>query len=121
MKKNFSVRDRIKSFKYAFNGLFCFFRQEHNARIHAVAAVGTILLSWYVGLSRMEWVAIFLAISLVIITEILNTAIEKLADAFTEEFHPKIKVVKDLAAGAVLFAAFFALAVACMVFIPKVV
>ncbi|WP_316829741.1 diacylglycerol kinase family protein [Pedobacter aquatilis] len=117
--QKFSVRARIKSFKYAFNGLILFFKSEHNARIHLLAAVFAIALSIYLKLSYLEWIAILVVISVVFIAELLNSSIEKLADIVSPEIHPKIKIIKDLAAGAVLVAAFLAIAVAGFIFLPK--
>ena len=117
--KPFSITGRIKSFKHAFHGLKLFFVIEHNGRIHAAAAVLAIVLSYYFQISRLEWLGIIGAIALVIIVEMLNTAIEKLADVVSPSIHPQIKVVKDVAASAVLIAAIFAVVVAMLVFLPK--
>jgi len=115
----FSIRARMKSFKYAFSGIKLFFITEHNARIHLFAAVLAIGLSVYLQLSSLEWIAILTVVATVFIAEIVNSSIEKLADFVSPEIHPKIKIVKDLAAAAVLVAAFLALAVGGVVFLPK--
>jgi len=117
--EKFSVWARIKSFKYAFNGLILFFKSEHNGRIHLLAAVFAIVLSINLKLSPLEWVAILVVISVVFVAELLNSSIEKLADIVSPEIHPKIKIVKDLAAAAVLVAAFLALTVGGIIFLPK--
>lgn len=117
--QKFSIIDRIKSFKYAFNGLKLFFVNDHNGRIHLLAAIVAIGLSFYLKISGSEWIAILSVISAVFVAEILNSAIEKLADVVSLDYHPKIKVVKDLAAAAVLVAAFLAVAVGLIVFVPK--
>ncbi|WP_316803077.1 diacylglycerol kinase family protein [Pedobacter nototheniae] len=118
--QKFSFTDRIKSFKYAFNGLRQFFVSEHNGRIHLIAAIFAIGISFCLHLSTFEWIAILAVIAAVFVAEILNTSIEKLADAVTTDFHPKIKLVKDLAAAAVLVAAMLAFTVGCLIFIPKI-
>ncbi|MFW0718012.1 diacylglycerol kinase family protein [Pedobacter sp. N23S346] len=118
-KKKFSIIDRMRSFKYAFNGLKLFFINDHNGRVHLFAAIIAIVFSWLLHISELEWVAIFLVITAVIVTEIINASIEKLADVVSPTYHPKIKIVKDLAAGAVLMTAFLALAVGGIIFIPK--
>lgn len=115
----FSILDRFKSFKYAFNGLKVFFLNEHNGRVHFLAAVLAISLSIYLKLSGLEWIAVLSVISAVFVAEIFNTAVEKLADVVSAEYHPKIKLVKDFAAAAVLVSAFLALAVGGIIFIPK--
>lgn len=107
------------SFKYAVSGLKYFVKNDHNGRIHLFAALLAIALSIYFNISKLEWIAILGVITLVIITEMINAAIEKLADVVSEEYHPKIKIVKDLVAGAVLICAFLALAIAVIIFIPK--
>lgn len=121
MKKNqkFSISTRLKSFNYAFNGLKLFFIIEHNGRIHLFAAVLAIALSAYLQISAFEWIAIMSVISIVFVAEILNSSIEKLADFISPEVHPKIKIVKDLAAAAVLIAAFLALVIGGIIFLPK--
>jgi diacylglycerol kinase (ATP) len=117
--KPFSVKERLKSFVYAGEGIIRFFRTEHNAQIHLAATALVIILAFVVKVSKTETVAIIFAIASVWITEMLNTAIEKAMDFISLERHPEIKRVKDLAAGAVLVAAMAAIIVGCMVFIPK--
>lgn len=118
-KRKFSIGARIKSFRYAFEGLGFFLKNDHNGRIHAFAAVLAIVLSWCFSISALEWIAVLSTIAAVLVAEIINAAIEKLADVVSPDYHPKIKIVKDLAAAAVLIAAFLALAVAIIIFIPK--
>ncbi|GGH07099.1 diacylglycerol kinase family protein [Pedobacter zeae] len=117
--QQFSIIDRIRSFKYAFNGLKLFFINDHNGRVHLFAALAAIALSFYLKISRIEWIAVLSVISMVFVAEIINSSIEKLADVVSPDYHPKIKVVKDLAAAAVLVAAILAAAVGAIVFIPK--
>jgi diacylglycerol kinase len=117
--EKFSLRKRFKSFGYAFNGLKVLFKEEHNARIHLVAAFCVILLGWFLKLSDLEWVAISLVIGAVFAAELFNSAIENLADHLAPERHANIKKVKDLAAAAVLVCAIMAVAVGCLVFLPK--
>ena len=117
--KPFSLADRFKSFKYAAQGIITFFRTEHNAWIHCLAAIIVIISAYLLKVTSQEWLWLALAITLVIITEMLNTAIEILCDVVSPEIHPQIKRVKDIAAGAVLVAAGFAIMIALYVFIPK--
>lgn len=117
--QKFSVVDRLKSFKYAFNGLRLFFINDHNGRVHFSAAIIAIGLSWFLHVSALEWVTILLIIGAVIVTEMINASIEKLADIVSPEYHPKIKIVKDVAAGAVLVTAFLAVIIGGIIFIPK--
>lgn len=118
--KRFSFSERLVSFKFAFNGLKQFFRFDHNGRIHVFCAIIAICFSFWLNISAMEWVAICIAIFMVLVTEIFNTAIEKLADLVIKEIHPEIKIIKDLAAGAVLLTAILALIIGAVVFLPKI-
>ena len=118
-KQPFSLRARIKSFHYAFQGIITFFKNEHNAWIHALAALCVVGLGFYMNLSLNEWCWISFAIGLVIITEMLNTALESLTDLASPEIHPLAKKTKDIAAGAVLIAALIAVVIGMLIFIPK--
>jgi diacylglycerol kinase (ATP) len=114
------MKARIKSFSFAMQGFKTFFQTQHNAWIHILATVIVIIVGNVVGLSTSEWCWISLAISLVFITEMLNTAIEFLTDLVSPEYHPLAKKTKDVAAGAVLVSAIFAILVAGMIFINKI-
>ena len=118
-KQPFSLRDRIQSFDYSFQGIVTFFKNEHNAWIHAAAAVVVIAMCWYFKLTGSEWCWIALAIGLVIIAEMFNTAIEYLTDLASSEIHPLAKKTKDVASGAVLIAALVAVVIGLLIFVPK--
>jgi diacylglycerol kinase len=111
-KKPFSVNERVRSFKYAFRGLFLMLREEHNAWIHCLAAVVAIAGGLLLEISAIEWLFVLGAICFVFALEMINTAIEHLCDAVTLEENQHIKNAKDVAAGAVLVGAGFALVVA---------
>lgn len=119
--KKFSLRDRAKSFRYAFQGMAELIRHEHNARIHIAAALAALTLSAILRISPLEWVAIILCIALVLAAEAANTAIEALADKTTPYPHPLIKKAKDTAAAAVLILALASVIVAAIIFIPRLI
>jgi diacylglycerol kinase (ATP) len=119
--EKFSIRSRIKSFSHAMAGLKQFVGHEHNARIHAVATIGVIVAALVLKVSPTEAAILTIVTGLVWVAEIVNTCVERLADLITKERHPGIKIVKDLAAGAVLTAAFTAVIVALFIFIPKII
>ncbi|MBN1988922.1 MAG: diacylglycerol kinase family protein [Bacteroidales bacterium] len=122
MKGNrFSILKRLYSFKYAFNGLRILFKEEHNARIHLVAAICAIVLAGVLNISALEWVAIVLAIGLVISLEAVNSAIENLADYVSPNWNHNIKRVKDISAAGVLIASIVALVTGLLIFIPKII
>lgn len=116
--KTFSPQARANSFRYAFKGLKLFFTTQHNSWIHLVAALSVIAAGFFFGITRMEWLFVILAIALVLIIEILNTAIEFLVDLVSPEYNELAGKIKDLAAGAVLFAAIMAAVIGVLVFGP---
>lgn len=111
---------RLESFKYAFNGLKILFKEEHNARVHILAALCVLVAGVLFKISASEWIAVFFAIGLVTSLEIMNTAIENMADFVSPGKHEKIKRIKDLSAAGVLVSAFTALAIGFIVFVPKI-
>lgn len=117
----FSFSERLKSFKFAFAGLRTLFREEHNARIHVVAAMIAISLGFALKISANEWIFLIGVISLVFICELINTSIEALADFVSPEKHPQIKKVKDLSAAAVFVSALSALIIGVILFLPKII
>ena len=110
---------RIRSFKYAFKGLLHLIRAEPNARIHAIAAIAVIIGGYYFDIDKSEWLAVILCIGIVFTTEIINTTIENICDYISPTYHHKIKVIKDLAAAAVLISAFMSVIVASCIFLPR--
>lgn len=119
-KKPFSLLDRIRSFGYAFEGIKTLIVEEHNARIHFVLSCFVIGLGFYCKISSYEWIAVLFCIGSVFSLEAINSSIEHLADFVRPEKHPLIKKSKDLAAAAVLFAAFISMLIACIIFLPKI-
>ena len=119
MKRHpFSIKERLHSFVYAFNGLKLFFTREHNVRIHLVVAIITIGMGFFVGVSPMEWVAIALTIGVVLAAEAVNTAVEYLCNFVSQQKDQRIKEIKDVAAGAVLLCAMAAVVVGLIIFLP---
>lgn len=121
MSKSFKITDRIRSFRYAFTGIWTMLKSQHNAWIHAVATVGVIVSGVFFGISLSEWCLLVLAIMAVWTAEALNTAFEFLADVASPEFHPLVKKSKDVAAGAVLISAIGAGIIGILVFYPHVI
>jgi diacylglycerol kinase (ATP) len=114
----FSVTDRVRSFGYALRGLGFVLKSQHNAWIHLGATVAVIVAGVVLWLPAAEWRWIVLAIALVWVAEIVNTAFEHLCDVVQPEFHVSVKAAKDVAAGAVLVASIAAAIIGAMVFIP---
>jgi diacylglycerol kinase (ATP) len=110
---------RLLGFKYAFKGAWMLLKNEASIQVQAVIAIAVTLAGFYFHLSASEWIAQTIAIGLVMSIEGLNTAVEELANFVHPDFHNKIGYVKDVAAGAVFFAALAAVIVACFIYIPK--
>ncbi len=115
----FSLVSRIKSFRYAFNGLRILLKEEHNFRIHLFALIVVLVTGYCVNLSTLEWGALVLAMGLVITAEIINTVLENMSDLIAPEKNPVIKKIKDIAAAGVLVSAITALLVGILIFLPK--
>lgn len=113
------IKKSIRSFSYAFKGINHLVRLENNARIHLIASVLIIILGCITKIDKNEWLWIFLAITLVWITEALNTAIEKIIDLYTPHHDPKAGIIKDLSSGAVLIASLFSVIVSIIIFYPR--
>ena len=115
----FTLRKRLKSFKFAFNGICLLIAHEHNAWIHCFAAVCVILAGCFFGLTTNEWIAVTFAIGMVLAAEAVNSSIEALCDLVSPGYNEAIKKAKDLAAGAVLILAIAAATIGLIIFIPK--
>src|ERR1051325_6413143 len=95
----------LRSLRFAFNGVYLFFRRERNGQIQGVIAILAIIAGVVFGISRLEWIGLLLCSGLVISLEMLNSAVERICNMYTTEYHPAIKIIKDVAAAAVLWSA----------------
>lgn len=116
-----NVPKSLRSFRYAFLGVWAFFRSENNARVHLVATAVVTVAGFAFGLSYLEWCAVICAIALVWVAEAFNTALEKLVDLVHPERDPRAGAIKDLGAAAVLFAAIASVLIGALVFGSHVV
>ena len=119
-KQKFSFRGRARSFRHAFVGIWKFIRIEHNARIHLVATLLVLLAALILKVTSGEAIGLVMAVGLVWVAEMINCAVEKLSDFISTERRPEIGLIKDVAAGAVLVAAFVAFLIGVLVFLPKI-
>lgn len=119
-RKKFSLKKRLQSFKYAFNGLCLMLKYEHNFRIHLLAAVNVIFCAWFFKISYYESLIVILLIGWVLCLEIVNTCIEQIMNFTSTEKNLSIKKIKDLAAGAVLISAITAFIIGLIIFVPKI-
>jgi diacylglycerol kinase (ATP) len=110
----------LESFNFAFEGIIHVLRTQRNMRIHFGVAVLVLAAAVVTGVDRLELIALLLAISFVLIAEMVNTAIEGAVDVSTTTFDPNAKLAKDIAAGAVLIATVNAIAIGYLVFSGQV-
>lgn len=112
-------RSLIDSFNYAVSGIITAIKTEKNMRIHYLIAILVITLSLFFDFSRTEFLLLLFAISLVVVAEMINTALERVIDLITQEYHPLARLVKDVAAGAVLIAAINSIVVGYLLFFDR--
>lgn len=112
---------RVKSLKYAILGAYKLANTEHSVIAQLSVGVFITIAGFYFGISKTEWLFQILAIGLVLSVEGLNTAVEKIADFIHPEYHERIGFIKDIAAGAVFFAAMTAIAIATVIYVPYLI
>lgn len=118
-KKKFSIIARLRSTTHALRGITIFLKTTHNAWVHLFFALLAIYLGFLLEISSIEWILIIFAIGLVILFEMINTAIEIDIDLTSPNYHPYARDTKDVAAGAVSLAVIVAGIVGIMIFLPK--
>lgn len=111
----------IRGFGFAFKGLWHACKTQLNFRVHLFCATIAIALGWYLKLSTAEWLWIILSIGMVLLTELINTAIELLVDLVSPGYNEKAGHIKDMCAAAVLVTAITALVIGIVIFLPKLI
>lgn len=111
----------LRSFHYAFSGLFYVLKTQSHMRFHFIAAIGVLLSTLILRLNSLEMLYLFMTISLVLVAEMFNTCIEALMDVLDDHPNPLVKTAKDVAAGGVLVASMNAVVVAASVLLPKII
>ncbi|MGV8145632.1 MAG: diacylglycerol kinase [Alkaliphilus sp.] len=114
------IRKMIDSFNHAVEGIIYSVKTQKNMKIHFLISTLILFLALFFDLSKYEVMMLFLTISLVVITEMLNTAVEKTIDLVTNDYHELAKIAKNVAAGAVLIASLNAIAVSYFLFFRKI-
>jgi diacylglycerol kinase (ATP) len=112
-------RSLLDSFNNAFEGVIYAIKTQRNIRLHFIATGGVLILSLLLQLTKLEFLILIITIAFVIVTEMINTALEVTVDLITQEYHPLAAIIKNVAAGAVLVAAIIALIVGYLIFVPK--
>lgn len=112
------IQSRARSFKYAFAGWAYVLRTQQNTWIHAFFSIAVVIVGLWLSISRYDWVAILIAMTMVWVSEFLNTAMEAIVDLAVEEQHPLAKAGKDVGAAAVLITALTAVIVGILILGP---
>ncbi len=118
-KDNSFFTGRLKSFEFAFKGAIKLITTEHSIMVQSFIAVVLVFAGFYFEITTTEWMFQIIATGLVLSIEGLNTAVEKVADFIHPNYHERIGFIKDIAAGAVFFAALTAVIVGLLIYIPK--
>lgn len=116
MNKKYTPRE---SFHFAFDGFRYALQTQKNLRIQLIVGIVVITVSTFLPMEAIEWVVLIILISLVIVAEILNTAVEKTIDLIVKEYDPQAKTIKDLSAAAVFFIAITSVIVGLIIYLPK--
>jgi diacylglycerol kinase len=110
----------FKSFTYAFRGLTKTFREEQNLQVQSIVGIIAISLGLYFRIKPLEWCLIISAIILVLLMELVNSAVERIADALKPRIHTYVKEMKDIMAAAVMLAAILAVFIGVIIFFPYI-
>ena len=121
VKSTNPISNRVKSFVFAFRGIFVACKSGVNIWIQLFIGLLVIIAGFVFEISKTEWLFAIFAMGMVLTAEIFNTAIEKLVDLVSPDYHSEAGKTKDLAAGAVLLAAICAAIIGLIIFIPKIV
>ncbi|MFT6699823.1 MAG: diacylglycerol kinase (ATP) [Porticoccaceae bacterium] len=114
------LRGRLRSLKFALKGMWILMTTEDSIKAQLFFALVATILGFYFDITAMEWAIQVIVIGLVLVAEAANTAIEEVADFIHPEFHEKIGLIKDIAAGIPSFAAFTSLIIAGIIYVPKI-
>ncbi len=110
------IRKRVKSFKYAFEGVLHTLVHEVNFRIQLLFTVFAVWLGFFFEISHTDWGLLIISSGLLLSAELLNTVVENFTDHFFKEIHPTAKILKDVSAGFVLITAITALSIFLLIF-----
>lgn len=110
----------VKSFSFAFSGIKEAIKKEPNLKIHLTLAVIVLVAAYFLNFSPNEWLILTFTVALVIIFELLNTALESVINLVSPEVKPEARVAKDISAAMVLVAAILAVFVGALLFVPKI-
>ena len=117
--KDSFIKGRLRSFKFAFRGLWLLMKTEASIKSQLVLGILISIVGFVMDLSATEWLFQTLSIAMILTAESLNTAIEKLCDFVNPDYDKRIGFIKDISAGAVTVAALFAVIIGLIIYLPK--
>ncbi len=113
-------KKKLIGFSFAFNGIKEIMKSERNFRIHLITTFIIVLMGLFFNIKPYEWIAICLVVSLVLILEMINSAIERIMDFLSPDRHTIVGQIKDITAGSVLVAAITSAVIGAIIFLPKI-
>ncbi|WP_152656246.1 diacylglycerol kinase family protein [Oceanobacillus sp. CFH 90083] len=114
-------KKRVVGFRFAWAGLKTVVKKESNFQLHMLATIIVVAAGFFFHLSLIEWTVILLTIGLVLITEMINSVIERVMDFIQPGYDERVKEIKDIAAGVVLVTALISVVVGILIFGPKII
>ena len=114
-------RTLLTSLACAWKGVWYALKTQRNMRLHLVLGVAAVVAAGWLAVNPTEWLLLSCTVTLVLVAELLNTAVEVLVDVLSKGRSTEARIIKDLAAGAVLFCSINAVVVGCVVFCPRLV
>jgi diacylglycerol kinase len=118
---NISLRKFFQSFAYAWQGIRWMLKHQQNMRFHLMATAICVIAGISLGIRLAQWTALVFAITVVLVAEALNSAVEAVMDLIHPDHNEFVKIIKDVMAGAALLAAAGAATIGCLVFIPRII
>ena len=119
--KKRGIKRFFNSVKNSINGYIYAYTNEQSLTIHAILTILVLLSGFYLNISKMQWAILVVVMAMVIIAELLNTAIEATVDLITKEYNELAKIAKDCASAAVFTASILAAGLYLYVFLPKII
>ncbi len=116
----FKMNSMLKSFGFAFQGIFHLIKKERNFKIQFAVFILVLFSAFYFQLSKYEWIVLLVCSMIVLSLEAINTSVEQLCDLTESNINPKVKIIKDVAAGAVLIASLFSIVIGLIIFTPHI-
>lgn len=120
MRTKYKDKSFLKGVSYCLEGIATTFKDEKNFKREVVLAIITVIFSFILKISILEWVIVVFMIMLVLVLELINTAFESMVDLYTQEYNKIAKMTKDVIAGAVLTTCMFSVVIAFLIFVPKI-